>query len=223
MRQRQNPDEEYGGMRYFSGYFTKYMSSLGVIIAALPIPATGFGWIPTFYFQRQMLATSTTLLMLLCAGLVFYYRAPLARHTYRDYLIRRYLSSAENQEGDSETSSSTPSSGSSWANLAPVLLALVALVCIVIYWVSLQAAVRSNWDYQQSNQEAYHEALNDADPYYVEQSEWLAGSYIGIFVSAEVAFLLMALKEYQKDVLEITEDQLMADEIARYWKNLQGS
>ncbi len=53
------------------------------------------------------------------------------------------------------------------------------------------------------------EVLNQVDPSAIESQPWLALFYIGVFLTAEAAFLLMALKEYLQDVLNITEHQLI--------------
>jgi hypothetical protein len=38
---------------------------------------------------------------------------------------------------------------------------------------------------------------------------WLAVSYLGIFIFAETAFVLMAIREYLQDVLHINEIDLL--------------
>jgi hypothetical protein len=53
------------------------------------------------------------------------------------------------------------------------------------------------------------EVLKSADLARIPYGGWLAVLYVAIFVSAEAAFILMALKEYLQDILGITDQQLI--------------
>jgi hypothetical protein len=58
--------------------------------------------------------------------------------------------------------------------------------------------------------------LKQTDYMDIPYSIGLVVSYLGIFLSAEAAFVLMAIKEYLQDLLGLTETQLIAgEEVAR--------
>src|SRR5438132_11804807 len=63
----------------FARFFKNYMSVSSFVVAALPIPITSLGLIPTFADHRTLLATYTSLFCFLLLGFVFYVRHTLAR------------------------------------------------------------------------------------------------------------------------------------------------
>src|SRR5438046_1398210 len=65
-------------VRAFASFFKNYMSISSVIVAALPIPVTAFGALPTFADQKAILSTYTSLFCFLVLGFIFYVRHGLA-------------------------------------------------------------------------------------------------------------------------------------------------
>jgi hypothetical protein len=207
-------------LQSFAQYFERYMNGLGLIVVALPLPLSGFDLLPTFHFQTGPLAVGTTFFGILLAGIIFYYRHPLAR-----FFFAKYLEDAETQDTNSERGNA-PAVGGGWTRVAPPLLLLTSVVVFFIYLAVLNTAVDDAWynvPRYETEQRAYEygqrnsppapitrqEVLNEADPRYVESQLWLGVLYVGIFLPAEAALLLMALKEYLQDVLNITEHQLI--------------
>jgi hypothetical protein len=66
-------------VRAFATFFKNYMSVSSLVVAALPIPATAFGALPTFIDYRASLSTYTSLFCFLTLGFIFYMRHGLAR------------------------------------------------------------------------------------------------------------------------------------------------
>jgi hypothetical protein len=63
----------------FAKFFKNYMSISTIVTAALPIPVTSFGLIPTFHAQTKLLSVYTSLFCFLILGFIFYIRHELAR------------------------------------------------------------------------------------------------------------------------------------------------
>jgi hypothetical protein len=51
--------------------------------------------------------------------------------------------------------------------------------------------------------------LAETDMLDVSRSTTLAAMYIGMFLAAELAFILMALREYLQDLLKLSEERLI--------------
>jgi hypothetical protein len=76
-------------VRQFAAFFKGYVNLAALAIAALPIPATTLGLIPTYSVQTQSLSVYATLFCLLMLGYAFYIRHGLARAMLRDNLTCR--------------------------------------------------------------------------------------------------------------------------------------
>lgn len=66
-------------VRAFASFFKGYMSISTLVVAALPLPLTGTGAIPTYDAQRWVLASYSSLFCFLLLGFIFYNRHRLAR------------------------------------------------------------------------------------------------------------------------------------------------
>jgi hypothetical protein len=66
-------------VRAFATFFKNYMSVSSLVVAALPIPATALGALPTFSDYKASLSTYTSLFCFLTLGFIFYMRHSLAR------------------------------------------------------------------------------------------------------------------------------------------------
>ena len=73
-------------VRGFANYFKNYMSLWPVVTAALPIPVTLAGFIPTYNAQTKVLSMYATLFCFLLLGFIFYSRHQLARWMFLNYL-----------------------------------------------------------------------------------------------------------------------------------------
>jgi hypothetical protein len=76
-------------VRQFAAFFKGYMNLAALAVAALPVPATILGLIPTYAVQTRSLSVYATLFCLLVLGYAFYIRGGLARAMLRDNLTYR--------------------------------------------------------------------------------------------------------------------------------------
>jgi len=80
-------------VKAFARFFKSYMSVSTIVVAALPIPITKLGAIPTYAAQTGSLATYTSLFCFLLLGFIFACRHALARAMFRSALFPdRYVS-----------------------------------------------------------------------------------------------------------------------------------
>src|SRR5690348_6082893 len=71
-------------VRSFAIFFKNYMSVSTLVVAALPVPVTSLGFIPTFAAQKNLLSVYTSLFCFLLLGFVFYVRHSFARTMFPD-------------------------------------------------------------------------------------------------------------------------------------------
>ena len=77
-----NQAPEPSRVRQFLTFFKNYMSLSSLVVAALPIPVTMLGFIPTYAAQTKLLSVYTSLFCFLLLGFVFYSRRSLANHFF---------------------------------------------------------------------------------------------------------------------------------------------
>jgi hypothetical protein len=192
----------------FAKFFKNYMSVSTIVVAALPIPVTAWELIPTFKAQTKLLSVYTPLFCFLVLGFIFYSRHELARMMFPDHF---------------EKSHRRPGFNKAWRTLIGILpLLLIA--------TSIFAAFQYN-DVLNSNVKALHKErlskMNDTTPLEAlntlqagnilqtaELNQLPTGSrlmllYLLIFITAEAAFVLMAIKEYLQDLAGLDEKSLM--------------
>jgi hypothetical protein len=202
----------------FANFFKTYISAFTVIIAALPVPITQANLIPTFLFQRGPLSTYTSLFCFLFAALIFFYR-----HSFARWMFAGYLESIRDQRTDVVDIDRTERARARerWARGFPLLLILTSVGCVFLYQYTLDASVEDVWYH--SGAMPYDEVLNQSDPQEVPYQYWLIISYVGIFLTAEAAFLLMALKEYLQDLISVRDSELIDPELERHLANEQST
>jgi hypothetical protein len=66
-------------IRSFAQFFKSYMSVSAIVAAALPIPVASFKLIPTFAYQTKYVTVYTSMFCFLLLGFIFYSRHSLAR------------------------------------------------------------------------------------------------------------------------------------------------
>jgi len=178
----------------FAQFFKRYISVSSVVTASLPIPIAAAKLIPVYDCQQKFLGTYTSLFCFLLLAFVFY-----SRHNIARWMFGRQLNS-----------------GASWLgglfSLLPLIL-IVGSACLVYgYHVQLEASIaevqasellRGMPSYSASK------ILAETDMLDVSRATKLAAMYIGMFLAAELAFILMALREYLQDLLRLTEESLI--------------
>jgi hypothetical protein len=256
-------------LRAFVQFFQNYMSLSSVVVAALPIPITASGVIPTYKGQTTSLSTYTPLMCFLLLGFIFYSRHKLARLMFLDYFTteRKALRKAFLLR-----KAFFRSLGFAIA-LLPALLIIGSVFFIIQYHRLLQASLiiskaemtleqtiieatvqrRNNPDLQISEQnvdnliinlrgedksknlQTAREALSNIKPLFniipnlkdkvdqitsesvlsrqdsfdIPYAQELMFCYMLIFLCAEGAFILMAIKEHLQDLIGLSEMDLI--------------
>lgn len=96
-------------------------------------------------------------------------------------------------------------------SVIPLFLILLSLLCVFAYHATLTHSVRL---YQQltdaTSRLSFDEVLQQADQTRISDDSLLMLLYLGIFVTAEAAFVLMAIKEYLQDYLRLDDEKLIS-------------
>jgi hypothetical protein len=177
----------------FAQFFKRYISVSSVVTASLPIPIAAAKLIPVYDCQQKFLGTYTSLFCFLLLAFVFY-----SRHNIARWMFGRQLNA-----------------GASWLggffSVLPLLL-IIGSACLVFeYHSQLEASiveVQSSLLLKGLSYSA-SKILAETDLLDVARSTTLAAIYIGMFLTAELAFILMALREYLQDLLKLSEERLI--------------
>ncbi len=167
----------------FANFFKSYMSVASVAAASIPIPVASWKLIPIYEQQRGYLTVYSSLFCFLLMAFVFSIRHRLAPRMFS--VGRRGLVLAA----------------------LPFVFMLLTLVSIVAYHAVLHRSIL------QLRALGIHASTSDllakVDATEIPYALALAVCYLGIFVFAEAAFVLMAIREYLEDVLHLNETALL--------------
>jgi energy-coupling factor transporter transmembrane protein EcfT len=158
-----------------------------LVTAALAPVITAMKVIDTYEVQRSSLSAMTGIFGFLLLGWIFYIRRTIALGSMKK--------------------------GYRWImNLSPFALIVLSIVCFVGYThlldVSLDEAKKPNGSGTRSQL-----LKSTGQDSHVPHSESLILLYLATFLSAEGAFVMMALREYTIDVLKLSEyDWIFADQ-----------
>lgn len=167
----------------FATFFKKYMSVSAIVAASVPIPVAALKLIPTYSQQRGFLSVYASLFCFLLVAFVFSIRHQLAVRIF---------------------------SGGRWASFIatlPAIFIVLTMLCILGYHATLQRSLQQ-WR-ELGVVATSSDLLNKADYLEIPYSLLLAAYYLGIFVFAEMAFVLMAMREYLQDALHLKELSLL--------------
>lgn len=186
-------------MEAFAKFFKQYMSVSSIVAASLPIPVAAAQLIPSYKAHQKFLATYASLFCFLSLAFIFYSRHHLARWMFGSPARRR-----------------------GWPQLfftaLPLVFIGISLSSVFAYHAVLE---RSVLDVQGSMlnrgipAHSMTKILADTDMLDIARSTALVGLYLAIFISAETAFILMALREYLQDILKFSEETLIYGESSR--------
>lgn len=175
-------------IRKFGKFFTGYMGTASLVTAALPIPAAKLHLIPTYASQSRFLNTYASLVCFLAFAYIFY-----SRHSLAGSMFHR---------------SEQHVSARAWIKVLPFLCICSSILCVVFYHIELDASLATI---------AAHGVLQptqvllaNVDYREIPLAQPLIALYLGMFVFAESAFVLMAMREYLQEILGIEEQQLIA-------------
>ncbi len=170
----------------FATFFKSYMSVSAIVAASVPIPVAALKLIPTYSQQRGFLSVYASLFCFLLVAFVFSIRHQLATRMFSGGRRAAFVSAL------------------------PALFILLTMFCILGYHATLQ---RSLQQWRELGVVATStDLLNKADYLEIPYSLSLAAYYLGIFVFAELAFVLMAMREYLQDALQLKELTLLRGE-----------
>jgi len=184
-------DDQENRLRRFAGFFKCYMGVMPLVTAAVAPLLTMLNAIPIFESQRAPLATYSGLLGFLVLAWVFYTRGELASAMVD--VAQRPVE--------------LPSLQRMWrvykralANMLPLALIVASGFCYLQYFATLNDAIekaRYNSQRLYSDIKGRRDVLEkwgQREPIF--KAELLQETYLGIFLFAEGAFVVMALKEY---------------------------
>jgi hypothetical protein len=175
------------GIQTFGRFFTGYMSTASLVTAALPIPVRSLHLIPAFASQEKFMNTYTSMSCFLVFAYCFY-----SRHTLTGWMFAR-------RGGHFAVRF--------WVSMLPLLFICCSIGSAIAYHHELDEAL-----------DALSAAgarlpssvlLSKIDAREIPGSGGLIVVYLGMFVFAESAFGLMAIREYLQDVLKLEERELI--------------
>ena len=166
----------------FANFFKSYMSVSTIVAASIPIPVASLKLIPTYSQQKGYLTVYASLFCFLTLAFVFSIRHRLAARIF---------------------STSRPST---LIAIAPALCILLTLASILSYHFLLQHSLNQLRSLGVTGPTP--EILNAADYSEIPDSLALSACYLGIFLFSELAFVLMAIREYLQDLLNLDEVSL---------------
>ena len=172
----------------FAKFFKAYMGTASVVTASLPIPVAAFHLIPTYEAQSKFLSTYTSLFCFLMLAYLFYIRHSLGRLMFftkpdGHVSLRMFVS------------------------VVPLLLILSSLGLVFLYHRYLLDSLTQFTERGVMAPTA--DILRTADYRDIPDSIQLTVCYLGMFLTAEAAFILMALREYLQDVLTLQDANLI--------------
>jgi len=180
---RSDAPEKSSRIRVFATFFKSYMSVSTVVAASIPIPVASLKLIPVYAQQRGFLTVYASLFSFLLLAFVFSIRHRLAPRMFSHGFAAWLLAAL------------------------PFLFIALTVGSILAYHFYLLQSI------QELRSLGIHltttELLEKTDATEIRHALLLAATYLGIFVFAEAAFVLMAMREYLQDVLHLSEQQLL--------------
>lgn len=175
-------------MRKFGKFFTGYMGTASLVTAALPIPVASLNLIPTYASQTKFLNTYASLVCFLVFAYIFYNRHALAKAMFHKRGERL--------------------SPRAWISVLPAIFVVCSIGSAIGYHAILGSSLETL-----SLAGAHVPTsilLAKIDYREIPSGQTLIALYLGMFIFAESAFVLMALREYLQDVLGLDERSLIS-------------
>jgi hypothetical protein len=175
-------------LQAFAKFFKAYMGTASLVTASLPIPVAAFHLIPTYAAQEKFLSTYTSLFCFLLLAYLFYIRHWIGRLMFftrpdGHVALRSFLA------------------------FLPLALIAGSLLCVALYHHFLMQSLVAFAEQGVTNSTT--DILKSVDYREIPDSLQLTVCYLGMFLAAESAFILMALREYLQDVLKIDDVALL--------------
>lgn len=196
MREEDLPTEARR-IRAFASFFKNYMGVSAMVTAGLPIPITALNAIPSFSMQTNTQAVYTSMFCFLALAYIFYRRHALARSMFPN--------------PDSEQDAKRRFRFS--INSLPIILIGLSLAFIFLYHFTVETVVGKVHGLPEIAREM---TMPQRRTFILENTLLTGGTsvilyflYLGIFITAEAAFILMAIKEYIQDTLKLSDRDII--------------
>ncbi len=167
----------------FANFFKGYMSVSTIVAASIPIPVANWKLIPIYAQQRGFLTVYASLFCFLLLAFVFSIRHRLAGPMFTKGKMGAVIAAM------------------------PFVFILLTLACIVLYHALIQQSVGELREL--GLRLTTTDLLEKVDATEIPHAVELAACYLGIFLFAEAAFVLMAIREYLQDLLHLDEVTLL--------------
>jgi hypothetical protein len=167
----------------FANFFKGYMSVSTIVAASIPIPIATWKLIPIYSQQRGFLTVYASLFCFLLLAFVFSIRHRLAVPMFSKGKMDSFIAAL------------------------PFLFIVLTLACIMSYHAVLQQSIEQLRGLGLRFTTA--DLLDKVDATEIPYAVPLAACYLGIFLFAESAFVLMAIREYLQDLLQLDEIALL--------------
>jgi len=167
----------------FANFFKGYMSVSTIVAASIPIPIATWKLIPIYSQQRGFLTVYASLFCFLLLAFVFSIRHRLAVPMFSKGKMSSFIAAL------------------------PFILIVLTLASIMTYHAVLQQSIEQLRGLGLRFTTA--DLLNKVDATEIPYAVPLAACYLGIFIFAESAFVLMAIREYLQDLLQLDEIALL--------------
>jgi len=168
----------------FANFFKGYMSVSTIVAASIPIPVASWKLIPIYAQQRGFLTVYASLFCFLLLAFVFSIRHRLARSMF------------------------FRGRGSATIAALPLIFIVLTLACIIAYHAVLGQSIAQLRELGFSRV-PMKDLLDQMDATQIPYAGELAACYLGIYIFAEAAFVLMAIREYLQDLLHLDEVSLL--------------
>jgi hypothetical protein len=167
----------------FAAFLKSYLHVGGVILACVPIPVASLKLLPIYSQQKGYLTVYSSLFCFLLVAATFSLRHRLAKSMF--------------------------SAGKNWGVIAalPFVFIILTLACILAYHATLQDSLQELR--MLGAQGSSTDLLQSADSSDIPRALLLSAYYLGIFIFAECAFTLLALREYLQDAMGLNEVKLL--------------
>ena len=173
------------GQRFasFARFFRNYMSVSAIVAASVPIPVASLKLIPAYAQQRGFLTVYSSLLCFLLVAFAFSIRHGLGQRIFFSGKLRGLIASL------------------------PAMAIVCCVGCIAGYHWTLQRSLEI-W-VARGITSTSEQILSSVDLREIPIALPLTIYYLGIFVFAEVAFVMMAMREYLQEELHLEERALI--------------
>lgn len=230
MSTTENFPSEARRVHSFAKFFKNYMSVSALVVAALPIPFTALDALPVLPGDKAALSLYSSLFCFLTLGLIFSMRHPLARWMFPEFTPPS--ASQDLDERHHRWRKVTTDIQKAIIRLLPPALIILSGYFLFAYDTFIDlfltdlaykvaVPISSSLDTCRGL-ETYELAINCQVPTkaellakiaYVGAKDYenliLKLHYVLMFVSAEAAFILMAMREYIQDLLNVSDIEVI--------------